>query len=104
MTLNQHKNKKKYVIIASLKTETMGKLINRTPGSSLLISCLPRLALRQTDRQTDRQTNLLFSYVIYMTYKEQHINIDGSIKHVKYHILAASLLPFGRIWNYVAQI
>ena len=43
MTLNQHKNN---VIIDSLKSETMGKLINRTPGSRLLISSLPGSALR----------------------------------------------------------
>ena len=43
MTLNQHKN---YVIIASLKIETMGKLINRIPGSRILISSLPGSALR----------------------------------------------------------
>ena len=35
-----------YVIIASLKSETMGKLINRIPGSCLLISSLPGSALR----------------------------------------------------------
>ena len=35
-----------YVIIASLKRETMGKLINRIPGSRLLISSLPGSALR----------------------------------------------------------
>ena len=34
------------VIIASLKSETMGKLINRIPGSRLLISSLPGSALR----------------------------------------------------------
>ena len=34
------------VIIASLKGETMGKLINRIPGSRLLISSLPGSALR----------------------------------------------------------
>ena len=34
------------VIIASLKSETMGKLINRIPGSRLLILTLPGLALR----------------------------------------------------------
>ena len=45
MTLNQHKNKI-YVIITSLKSETMGKLINRIPGSHLLISSLPGSALR----------------------------------------------------------
>ena len=36
----------KYVIIASLKSETMGKLINRITGSRLLISSLPGSALR----------------------------------------------------------
>ena len=45
MTLNQHK-KENYVIIASLKSETMGKLINRIQGSRLSISSLPGLALR----------------------------------------------------------
>ena len=45
MTLNQHKHQN-YVIIASLKSETMGKLINRIPGSRLLISSLPGSALR----------------------------------------------------------
>ena len=45
MTQNQHKIEN-YVIIASLKSETMGKLINRIPGSRLLISSLPGKALR----------------------------------------------------------
>ena len=35
-----------YVIIASLKSQTMDKLINRIPGSCLLISSLPGSALR----------------------------------------------------------
>ena len=35
-----------YVIIASLMSETMGKLINRLPGTCLLISSLPGSALR----------------------------------------------------------
>ena len=39
-------NIEKYVIIAILKSETMGKLINRIPGSRILISSLPGLALR----------------------------------------------------------
>ena len=47
MTLDQHKNKKKYAIIASLKRETIGKLINRIPGSRLFISSLPGSALRK---------------------------------------------------------
>ena len=45
MTPNQHKNEN-YVIIASLKRETIGKLTNRLPGLCLLISNLPGLALR----------------------------------------------------------
>ena len=35
-----------YVVIDSLKIETMGKLINGIPGSCLLISSLPGSALR----------------------------------------------------------
>ena len=35
-----------YTIIASLKSETMGKLIKRMPGLRLLISSLPGSALR----------------------------------------------------------
>ena len=46
VTLNQHKNRN-FVIIASLKSETMGKLIKRIPGSRLLISSLPGSALRR---------------------------------------------------------
>ena len=46
MTLNQNKNRKLLHIIASLKSETMDKLINRIPGLCLLISSLPGSALR----------------------------------------------------------
>ena len=35
-----------YVIISSLNSETMDKLINRIPGLRLLISCLPGSVLR----------------------------------------------------------
>ena len=35
-----------YVIITSLKSETIGKLINRISGSRILISSLPGSALR----------------------------------------------------------
>ena len=35
-----------HIIISSLKSETIFKLINRIPGSSLLISSLPGKALR----------------------------------------------------------
>ena len=45
MTLN-HTKIENYVIIASLKSETMGKLINRIPCLRLLISSLPGSALR----------------------------------------------------------
>ena len=45
MMLNQHKNRKLHKI-ASLKRETIGKLINRIPGSRLLIPSLPGSALR----------------------------------------------------------
>ena len=46
MTLNQHKIEK-YVIIASLKSEPMGKLINRIQDSRFFISSLPGSALRK---------------------------------------------------------
>ena len=46
MTPNQHKIEK-YLIMASLKSETMGKLINRIPDLGLLISSLPGSALRR---------------------------------------------------------
>ena len=39
-----------YVIIASLKSESLGKLINRIAGSRLLISSLPDSALRTHKR------------------------------------------------------
>ena len=45
MTLNRHKIKNN-VIITSLKSETMGKLINKIPGLRLLISSLSGSALR----------------------------------------------------------
>ena len=43
--LNQQKIEN-YVIIPSLKRETMGKMINRVLGSCLLISSLPGSPLR----------------------------------------------------------
>ena len=45
-TLIQHKKIENYVIIASLKSESVGKLINRIPGSRVLVSSLPGSALR----------------------------------------------------------
>ena len=44
MTLN-HTIIENYAIIASLKSETMSKLINRIPGLRLLISSSPGSAL-----------------------------------------------------------
>ena len=46
MKLNQHKTLNLCHVIASLMSETMGKLINRIPGSRLLISSLTGTALR----------------------------------------------------------
>ena len=54
MTLNQHKKIENYVIIASLKRETIGQLINRQQGSRLLISSLSDFALR-TDVESLRK-------------------------------------------------
>ena len=45
MMLNQYKIEN-YVIIASLKRETMGNLIKRIPDSGLLITRLPVSVLR----------------------------------------------------------
>ena len=45
MTLNQYEIQN-YVIIANLKSETMGKRINKIPGSHLWLSCLSGSALR----------------------------------------------------------
>ena len=43
---NDAESTQKSKIIASLKSEKKGKLINRIPGSRLLISSLPGSALR----------------------------------------------------------
>ena len=57
MTLNKHKIEN-YVIIASLESETMGKLINRIPGSCLLISSLPGSVLRMHVESLGRPRNV----------------------------------------------
>ena len=57
MTLNQHTNRND-VIIASLKSETMGKLINRIPGSRLLISSLLGSALRPLVESLDKPSDV----------------------------------------------
>ena len=46
MKLNQHKNKKLRLNRYFEECSTMGKLINRIPGSRLLISSLPGSTLR----------------------------------------------------------
>ena len=46
MTLKERKIDN-YAIIAILESDSMGKLINRIPGSTLLISSLPGSALRR---------------------------------------------------------
>ena len=60
MTLNQHIIEN-YVIIASLKSETMGKPINRIPGSRLLKSSSPGSALRTLLRLLNRLASLAIS-------------------------------------------
>ena len=45
-SLNRHKNRNDYVIIASLNSESACKLINRIPGSRLSVSSLAGSALR----------------------------------------------------------
>ena len=47
MTLDQQKKIENYVIIASLKSKTMGKLVNRIQDSRILISSLPGSAVRK---------------------------------------------------------
>ena len=46
VTNDAESTQKSKIKIASLKSSTMGKLINRIPGSRLLISSLPGSALR----------------------------------------------------------
>ena len=45
-----------YVIIASLKSEPMGKLINRIPGLRLLISSLPGMSNCETSLKRYQMT------------------------------------------------
>ena len=47
-----------YVIIASLKSETMGKLIKRIPGSRLSISSLPGSALKTHVERLSKSRNV----------------------------------------------
>ena len=49
---------KKYVIIPSLKSESVGKLINRIPGSHILISSLPGPALRTHAKSLGKPRNV----------------------------------------------
>ena len=50
----QYKNHNNYTIIPSIKSESMGKLINRIPGLCLLISSLPGSALRAHVESLDK--------------------------------------------------
>ena len=56
MTLNQQKET---IMIASLKSETMGCLINRIPGLRLLISNLPGSGLRTHVESLGMSTSIL---------------------------------------------
>ena len=47
-----------YVITPSSKSETMGKLINRIPGSRLLISSLPGSASRMHVKSLGKPRNV----------------------------------------------
>ena len=42
----KHTKNENYVIIASLKSDTIGKLVNRMPGLRILMSSLPGSAVR----------------------------------------------------------
>ena len=63
-----------YVIIAILKSESLGKLINRIPGSSILISSLPDSALRTLIESPNDSISVL---------KAEPVNLD-----IKGHVLA----------------
>ena len=54
MTLNQHRNKKLRHNRLFEECLTMGKLINRIPGSRLLISSVPGSALRTHVESLDK--------------------------------------------------
>ena len=58
MTLNQFKKFKKHVIIASLKRESIGKLINRILGECLLISSLPGSTLKTHVKSLSKPRNV----------------------------------------------
>ena len=64
-------NSKNYLIIASLKSETIGKLINRIPSLHLLIATLPGSALRMhveaLPGKLDIKRHLYLSIILYRT-------------------------------------
>ena len=76
MTLNHYKNRN-YVIIASLKSETMGKLINRITGSRLLISSLPGSALRTLVESLGkpRDVNKRFQSIAWLTLYQKTLTL-----------------------------
>ena len=87
MTLNQQKIEND-VIIASLKSETMGKLINRIPGSRLLISSIG-LALRT---HVNRSASLVMSTCVLKAWpgKLDIKRHSPSILYLSYFVISAS--------------
>ena len=73
MTLNQRNN---YVIIASLKSETMGKLLNGIPCSCLIILSLPGSSLRmhvemldmllKVNKRSERERASCFAFFVFL--------------------------------------
>ena len=113
MTLNQQKIEN-HVIIASLKSEKMGKLINRIPGSRLFISSLPGSALRTQASQyqqafskpclvnlTSKDTHLVFS--IYF----QNLTLNTLIITTAGDLFCSNFLHFqhnNTLHNYIEEL
>ena len=53
-----------YVIIACLKSETMGKLINRLPGECFFISSLQAFSMSCLVNLISKDTHLVFSIFV----------------------------------------
>ena len=84
-------NIKHYVIIASLKSETMGILIHRIPGLRLLISSLPASTLRTHVESLSKPRNV----------KPCLVNLISKDTHLVFSIFIAylSILEIVKIWN-----
>ena len=61
------------VIVAILKSETMDKLINRIPGSRLLISSLPSLGLRMHVKPRDVNKRSQSLCLVNLISKDTHL-------------------------------